>query len=59
MNVTNKETKRFLKLIDPVYRSEARKFLSNKNVFFIRVVIKAKGNEAKYNGYGYTANSGL
>lgn len=55
MNVTNKEAKRFLKLVDPVYRSEARKFLSNKNVFFIRVVIKAKGNEAKYNGYGYAA----
>ena len=55
MNATNKEAKRFLKLIDPVYRSNARKFLSNKNVFFIRVVIKAKGNEAKYNGYGYTA----
>ena len=54
MNVTNKEAKRFLKLVDPVYRSNARKFLSNKNVFFIRVVIKAKGNEARHNGYGYT-----
>ena len=37
MNVTTEETKRFLKLVNPRDRNEAKKLLSNKNVAVINV----------------------
>lgn len=41
MNVTAKETKRFLKLVNPRDRGEAKKFLLNKNVVVINVFTNA------------------
>ena len=41
MNVTTEETKRFLKLVNPRYRGEAKKLLSNKNVVIINVFTDA------------------
>ena len=38
MNVTNKETKRFLKLIDPTYRSDMRDILSNMRAMHAPIV---------------------
>ena len=41
MNVTAEETKRFLKLVNPRDRGEAKKLLSNKNVVVINVFTHA------------------
>lgn len=41
MNVTTEETKRFLKLVNPRDRGEAKKFLLNKNVVVINVFTHA------------------
>ena len=41
MNVTAEETKRFLKLVNPRDRGEAKKLLSNKNVVTINVYTHA------------------
>ena len=41
MNVTDEETKRFLKLVNPRDRNEAKKLLSNKNVVVINVFTHA------------------
>ena len=41
MNVTTEETKRFLKLVNPRDRNEAKKLISNKNVVVINVFTDA------------------
>ena len=41
MNVIDEETKRFLKLVNPLDRGEAKKFLLNKNVAVINVFTHA------------------
>ena len=41
MNVTTEETKRFLKLVNPRDRNEAKKLLSNKNAVVINVFTDA------------------
>ena len=41
MNVTTEETKRFLKLVNPRDRNEAKKLLSNKNAVVINVFTHA------------------
>ena len=41
MNVTDEERKRFLKLVNPRDRGEAKKLLSNKNVVVINVFTHA------------------
>ena len=53
MNVTDEETKRFLKLIDPTYRSDMRDILSNMNAMYAPIVfvrMDTEGNDGAYHG---------
>ena len=53
MNVTDEETKRFLKLIDPTYRSGMRDILSNMHAIHAPIVfvrMDTEGNNDAYHG---------
>ena len=53
MNVTDEETKRFLKLIDPTYRSDMRDILSNMHTMYAPIVfvrMDTEGNNSAYHG---------
>ena len=56
MNVTDEETKRFLKLIDPTYRSDMRDILSNMHamhapIVFVRMLNTGNDNFAYHGNY--------
>ena len=51
MNVTDEETKRFLKLIDPIYRSDTRDILSNMHAMHAPIVFVRMDTEGNNDAY--------